>query len=197
MTLEVEALKARILETQSDGAELRAKFERRDSILERQAEEERHLESEEGRRASEGREAEIEEGIAQLQRVPITVSFCRFPDCEVKYNISGSREGEEGKGSGRGGIEVSKGAVAGSQWEVPAAVGVERRLRHRQTPDGLRLTEEAARRGQRFGGGRGETSSSDRERLQNPRKESEAAFGARNVAKERDAENGCGDTRGY
>ena len=45
------------------------KFERRDSILEQQAEEERHLESEEGKSASEGREAEIEAGIAQLQRV--------------------------------------------------------------------------------------------------------------------------------
>ena len=81
MTLEVEALKSRLLESQSDGATLRAKFERRDSILEQQAEEERHLESEEGKRASEGREQEIEAEIAQLQRVHKVLLITGCPIC--------------------------------------------------------------------------------------------------------------------
>ena len=69
MTLEAEALKARLLEAQSDGAALRERFERKDSIVERQAEEEE--ERDRRRRAGEeGREdAEIEAGIAQMQRV--------------------------------------------------------------------------------------------------------------------------------
>ena len=73
MSLEVEALKSRLLERQSDGEMRRAKFERKDSIVERQAEEERQLESEEGKNASEGREAEIDAEIAQLLKVSLII----------------------------------------------------------------------------------------------------------------------------
>ena len=69
MTLEVETLKARLIEAQSDGTTLRAKFERRDSILEQQAEQERGLESEQGMKASEGKGAELEWQIALVEGV--------------------------------------------------------------------------------------------------------------------------------
>ena len=82
MTLEVETLKARLIEAQSDGTTLRAKFERRDSILEQQAEQERGLESEQGRKASEGKEAELESEIALVQGVSRLPIVSRAGSCK-------------------------------------------------------------------------------------------------------------------
>ena len=95
MTLEAEALKARLLEAQSDGAALRERFERKDSIVERQAEEEEE-ERDRLQAGEEGRELEIEAGIAQMQRVPFPIQAIHS-NVSKKLNFSGRGEGQKGE----------------------------------------------------------------------------------------------------